>query len=191
MARERKRPISPAEAIGRGLTRKARPAAAPESPEAKARQLEAELGQAEAARRVGVSDRTWRRWKAGGKPAGRNAAALDTEAGQAARRAAISDRRESRMRAKGAYVKMAGKIGGDTPGARRRNTRHRSIGGEGASSIHLTGDDMSAILDAWQSGDDDAALDLLRDAVADEYGFSNLAFDDLTMLEFRRDDPNE
>lgn len=191
MARERKRPINPADALGRGLARKARAAPEPGSSEAKARALDAELGSAEAARRVGVSERTWRRWKAGGKPAGRNAAALDTEAQASARRASISSRRETRLRNRGAYVRMAGKIGGDTPGARRRNTRHRTIGGEGYASIHLGGDDMGAILDAWEAGDDEAALELLRDAVADEYGFSNLTFDDLTMLEFLRDDPNE
>lgn len=191
MARERKRPMSPESALGRGLTRQARPAPEAGSTEAKARALEGELGAAEAARRVGVSERTWRRWKAGGKPAGRNAEALNKQAQASARRASISSRREARLRKTGAYVRMSGKIGGDTPGARRRNTRHRMIGGEGTASIRLNGGDMGAILDAWESGDDAAALDLLRDAVADEYGFSNLAFDDLTMLEFLRDDPNE
>jgi hypothetical protein len=191
MARERKRPMSPETAIGRGLTRHARPPAAPDSPEAKARALGAELGDAEAARRVGVSQRTWRRWKAGGKPAGRNAAALNTEAGRQARRSAISARRAARLRRRGAYVRMSGRIGGDTPGAGRRNTRHRTIGDAGSTSIYLTGDDMAAILGAWEAGDDQGALDVLRDAVADEYGFPNFSFDGLTSLEFLRDDPNE
>jgi hypothetical protein len=192
MARERKRPISPASALGHGLTRQARPAAAPDSPEAQARQLEAELGAAEAARRVGVSPRTWRRWKAGGQPAGRNAAALGTEASASARRQAIAPRREKRLRTKGAFVRVAGQIGGDTPGGprRRNNTRQRTIGAEG-TSIHLDGGDMGAILDAWEAGDDEGALEALRDALADEYGFTHLSFENLTMLDFLRDDPNE
>jgi hypothetical protein len=182
--------MSPEQAIGRAVTRQARPAAAPGTPEAKARALERELGAAEAQRRVGVSSRTWRRWKAGGAPSGRNAAALDTQAEASARRAAISSRREARLRNRGAYVRMAGNMGGGTPGAKRRNTRHRMIGAEGYSSIHLSGDQMGEILDRWEAGDDEAALEALREAVADEYGWSSLTFEDLTLLEFLRDDPN-
>lgn len=190
MARERKRPMSSPSAIGRALSRKARPAVPPGTPEAKARQLEGELGAAEARRRVGVSARTWRRWKAGGTPSVRNAAALSAEAERSARRAAISPRREARMRNRGAYVRMAGRIGGGTPLAGRRNTRHRTIGGEGYASIHLPGEVMGDICDAWHAGDDEAALEALREALADEYGFTNLTFDELTLLEFLRDDPN-
>jgi hypothetical protein len=77
-----------------------------------------------------------------------------------------------------------------TPGARRTNTRQRTIGAEGYSSIYLDGEQMAEILDRWEAGDDRGALEALRDAIADEYGWSTFTFEDLTQLEFRRDDPN-
>jgi len=88
---------------------------------------------------------------------------------------------------------MAGKVGGGTPGARRKNTRQRTVGAEGFESVHLSGEQMADILDRWESGDDTGALDALRDAMRETpwgSSFGNFEFDDLTMIEFLRDDPN-
>lgn len=182
--RERKRPISPREALGRAATRKARPE--PTTAQGQINALEKKYGRAGAAQRAGVSERTWRRWKAGGQPTKANAAKLAT----AARPASVSGQREARLRKRGAYVRMTGKMGGGTPGAGRKNARQRTIGAEGYSSIHLSGEQMGSILDAWEGGDDDGALEELRGAIADEYGWPSFTFDDLTGLEFLRDDPN-
>ena len=181
MARERKRPMSPEQAIGRAATRQVRPA--PGTSADHVRQLEQRYGRAGARQRLGVSERTMRRYRAGGTPSRSNAERL-------ARQARISPRREARLRSRGAYVRLSGNMGGGTPGAKRRDTRHRTIGDEGMTSIPLTGQEMSDILDAWEAGDDEKALEELRDAIAREYGWSNLTFEDLTRLEFRRDDPN-
>jgi hypothetical protein len=181
MARERRRPMSPSQAISRAATRRARPV--PGTAADHARTLEGRYGRAEAARRAGVSERTWRRWKAGGRPSRVNADRL-------ARETRISPRRETRLRNRGAYVRMSAKVGGGTPGARRNNTRHRTIGGQGFASVHLSPAQMAQILDRWEAGDDEGALEALREALADEYGFPSLEFEDLTRLEFLRDDPN-
>jgi hypothetical protein len=181
MARERKTPMSPQQAIARAATRRPRPA--PGTPADHVSQLERQYGREGARQRLGVSERTMRRYRAGGTPSKANTERL-------AREARISPRREARLRNRGAFVRMTGNLGGGTPGARRRNTRHRTIGDEGMSSVHLTGDQMGDILDAWEAGDDDQALELLRDAIADEYGWPSLTFEDLTRLEFLRDDPN-
>lgn len=182
MARERKRPMSPEEAIRRALTRQARER--PQPADEMARALEERYGRAEAQRRMSVSDRTWRRYRAGGRPSHANAEKLRRET-------AISQRRESRLRNKGAYVRMSAKMGGGTPGAKRKNVRQRTIGDEGYSSIHLSGEQMSEILDRWETGDDAGAFEALREAVADDYGWATLNFEDITRLEFLRDDPNE
>ena len=124
-----------------------------------------------------------RRYRAGGRPSKANAERL-------ARQAQLNPRREARLRNRGAYVRMSGKIGGGTPGAKRKNTRHRTIGGEGFESVHLSGDEMSEVLDRWEAGDDEGALEVLREAIADDLGFPSFDFEDLTRLEFLRDDPN-
>jgi hypothetical protein len=124
-----------------------------------------------------------RRYRAGGQPSKTNAEKL-------ARASQINPRREARLRNRGAYVRMSGKIGGGTPGARRKNTRHRTIGAEGFESVHILGDEMSEILDRWEAGDDEGALEALREAIADDLGFPSFDFEDLTRLEFLRDDPN-
>jgi hypothetical protein len=173
--------MSPGRAIARAATRQARPA--PTTAAESVRVLEARYGREGTRARLGVSERTMRRYRAGGRPSRANAARLD-------RLARINPRREARLRNRGAYVRMSGNIGGGTPGARRRNTRHRTIGAEGYSSVHLSGEDMSEILDRWEAGDDEGALEMLREAIADEYGFPGFDFEDLTRLEFLRDDPN-
>jgi hypothetical protein len=173
--------MAPGQAIARAASRRVSPA--PGDAADHARALEARYGRAEAARRAGVSARTWRRWKAGGRPSRANADRL-------AREARISPRREARLRRLGAYVQMSGRIGGGTPGAGRKHTRHRTIGARGFDSVHLSGEEMTKILDAWEAGDDQAALEALQEAMADAYGFPDLTFEDLTQLEFLRDDPN-
>jgi hypothetical protein len=181
MARERKRPMAPEQAIGRAVTRQARPA--PTTTPEDIRRLETRYGREGARQRLGVSERTMRRWRAGGRPSQANAERIT-------RQARISRRREARLRNRGAYVRMSGDMGGGTPGARRKNTRHRTVGAEGYSSIHLTPEQMSEILDRWEAGDDEGALEALREAVAEEYGWSTFTFENLTQLEFLRDDPN-
>jgi len=193
MARERKRPMSLADAIGRAVTRKARPT--PTDTAQRVRALEDAVGRRETARRLEVSDRTLRRWRAGGQPSRAHAAKLaeETLREREVRRQAVSPRRETRLRNRGAYVRMSGKVGGGSPGAKRKNTRQRTIGAEGFESIHLSGDDMSEILDRWEAGNDEGALEALREAIRETpWGsdFGSFEFDDLTRLEFLRDDPN-
>lgn len=181
MARELRRPMSPTRAISRAATRQARPA--PGTAAEHVRAIEARHGREGARERLGVSERTMRRYRAGGRPSKANAEKL-------ARQAQINPRREARLRNRGAYVRMSGKVGGGTPGARRKNTRQRTIGAEGSESVHVSSDEMNEILDRWEAGDDAGALEVLRDAIADELGFPSFSFEDLTRLEFLRDDPN-
>ncbi len=181
MARERRRPMPTGRAIERAATRRARPA--PGAAADQVRALEGRYGREGARERLGVSERTMRRYRAGGQPSRANAERIRREA-------SISPRRETRLRNSGAYVRMSGVIGGGTPGARRSNRRHRTIGDEGLSSVHLSGDQMSEILDAYHAGDYASAEEALRAALAEEYGFPALTFEDLTRLEFLRDDPN-
>jgi len=78
---------------------------------------------------------------------------------------------------------MTGDIGVTRDPKYRRN---RTIGG--TSPIHIPGDAMSDILDAFEAGDDEAALERLREALDDEY-VGGITFEDLNALEFLRDDP--
>jgi hypothetical protein len=181
MARERKRPMRPEQAIRRATTRRARPAGGTSAEQVRA--LERRLGRERARQKLGVSERTMRRYRAGGTPSKANAEKIQ-------RAASISPLREARLRNRGAYVRMTAKIGGGTSGAKRKNARQRTIGDEGMASIHLSGDEMAEILDAFEAGDDEGALEALREAMADDYGFPHFDFEDVTRLEFLRDDPN-
>lgn len=181
MARERKRPMTGGQAIARGVSGRVRPA--PGSTADHIRVLEDRYGREGARERLGVSERTMRRYRAGGEPSKVNAERIR-------RQASLGRRREARLRNRGAYVRMAGNFGGGTPGARRKNTRHRTIGDRGETSIYLSGEQMGLIVDAWERGEDREALEALRDAVRDEYGWPSFEFEDLTMLQFLRDDPN-
>jgi hypothetical protein len=190
MAHKRKRPLSLSDAIGRAVTRKARPVPTGTAAE-NTRTLDEALGRRGTAERLGVSERTLRRWRAGGTPSKAHAERLAEEARTAreVRRQAIAPRREARLRNRGAHVRMTGMIGG-TPGGNRRNWRQRTIGDR--TDIHLSGEQMGAILDAWEAGDDEGAMEALRDALAEEYdGFASIKFEDLTQLDFLRDDPTE
>jgi hypothetical protein len=166
------------------VTRKARPTGTGTTAD-QARRLEAALGQRGAAERLGVSERTLRRYKSGGKPSKANRARLDemTRTAPEVRRAAVSQRREARLRNRGAYVRMSARIG---VGDERKYRRRRTIGE--TSPIHLSGEQMSGIIDAYEQGDDAAALDQLREALDDEY-IRDINFDDVELLEFLRDNP--
>ncbi len=188
MARKRKTPMSGGQAIRRALTRRARPASMDQQMKA----MEDRYGRAGAAQRAGVSDRTWRRWRTGAAPSKANAGKLADQA----RQAQISPRREARLRNRGAFVRLAARVGGGTPGAKRKNTRQRTIGAEGFESIHLSGDQMSEILDRFEAGDDQGAFDALQEAIRDtpwgsEFGAFDFDKDSITLLEFLRDDPND
>jgi hypothetical protein len=184
MARRLRNPISPQSAVSRAVTRKARPFGTGRAAD-QTRRLEAAHGRQGAAERLGVSERTLRRYRAGGTPSKANAARLaeETRSSPEVRRQALGERRESRMRSKGAYVRMAGQIGaGGDPRYRRR----RVIGA--TSPIHLSGEQMDAILDAYAEGDDLAAAEFLRQALDEEYA-AGTTFGDLESLEFLRNDP--
>jgi hypothetical protein len=149
------------------------------------RRLESALGRQGAAERLGISERTLRRYKAGGRPTKANAARLEevTRTAPEVRRQALGQRRESRMRSKGTYVRMAGQIGaGGDPRYRRR----REIGA--TSPVHLSGEQMAAIIDAYKAGDDEGAAEALREALGEEYA-AGTTFGNLESLEFLRDDP--
>jgi hypothetical protein len=176
--------MTPQQAIGQAATRRAHPA--PGTTAEQVRQLEGRYGREGARQRLGVSERTMRRYRAGSQPSRQNAERIRREAG-------ISPRREARLRNRGAFVRLSGNVGGGSPGAKRKNTRHRTIGDEGFESIHLSGDQMGEILDAFKAGDDEGALEALQEAIRDTpWGseFGNFEVEALTRLEFLRDDPN-
>jgi hypothetical protein len=72
-------------------------------------------------------------------------------------------------------MRMTGKLGLPDP----RYRRHRTVESE------LTPEQMSEILDRWQAGDDEGALEALREALGENY-LPNFTFEDLTLLEFLR-----
>jgi hypothetical protein len=186
MARKLRRAIAPQQALSRGLTRQARPHGSGRTAD-EARALERALGRQGAARRLGVSDRTFRRYKAGGTPTKANRARLGevVRTSPEVRRREVGTRREARLRNKGSYVRLTGDVGvGQDPRYRRR----RTIGD--TSPIHIGGPAMGEILDAYERGDEDEALELLREALDDEY-IDNITLGDLQSLEFLRDDPTE
>jgi hypothetical protein len=123
-----------------------------------------------------------RRWRAGGTPSSAHRERLQREA-------SLSPRRETRLRNQGAYMRMTGMIGADSPGKRRRpgeGMRHRTIGDN--TAIHLDGGQMGEILDLYHQGDEDGALEALREALGDAY-YGSITFENLTQLDFLRDPP--
>ncbi|MEU4954966.1 MULTISPECIES: helix-turn-helix domain-containing protein [Streptomyces] len=140
------------------------------------------------AQRLGVGERTVKNWREGkSKPKAENFEKLQhtVRTSPEIRRQALSPLRESRMRNQGSYVRMTAKIGADSPGT-GFNGRTRTIGGDADHPLHLTGEQLSTILDAYANGDDDAALEAFRDAVGDQY-YGGFDFEDVTNLEFIRD----
>ena len=92
------------------------------------------------------------------------------------RGASGSRRRKSRMKNKGAKLKIKGfqgpKVGKSWP------TRDRLV------ELDLDGYQMEAVLDAWENGDDDAALEALQDALEDEGFPPNWSWEDGAAVEF-------
>ena len=92
------------------------------------------------------------------------------------RAATGSKRRKSRMKNKGAKVKIRGrqgpKVGKSWP------TRARLV------ELDLDPYEMEAILDAWENGDDDSALEALQDALEDEGFPPNWSWEDGAAVEF-------
>jgi hypothetical protein len=184
--RRLRHPISARTAVERALTRRARPFGSGGAAD-DLRRLEAAVGRQEAARRLGVSERTLRRYRAGGMPTRANAARLADVSRTApeVRRAAVSDARRKRLRNRGAYVRMSGDIGVT---ANPKYRRRRTIGA--TSPIHLAPDQMAEIQDRFDAGDTDGAVDALREALGEEYA-AGINFEGLDALEFLRDDPTQ
>jgi hypothetical protein len=78
-------------------------------------------------------------------------------------------------------------MSGDIGVTRDPKYRRRRTIGE-STSIHLSGPVMGEILDAYESGDDERAHELLEEALGDEYA-PGITIGDLDALEFLRDDP--
>uniref|UniRef100_UPI003F492621 hypothetical protein n=1 Tax=Actinoplanes sp. CA-084688 TaxID=3239901 RepID=UPI003F492621 len=87
-----------------------------------------------------------------------------------------SQRRKSRMKNRGAKLRIRGnqgpKVGKSFP------TRNRLV------ELDLDGYQMEAILDAWENGDDDAALEALQDALEDDGYPPNWSWEDGAGVEF-------
>lgn len=124
-----------------------------------------------AAEDLGVSPRTVQRWMQKGAPERSRTGAperLSTSHEQwrdspEGRRSQLGGRREKQLRTQGAQVKYLGAIAisGDP-----RNRRTRS------TTVSLSGEQMSQILDAQLAGDDRAAHAALEDGFADAFGGS-------------------
>lgn len=119
-----------------------------------------------AAEDLGVSQRTIQRWlkadREPSSPAGRQLTHQHQSwrSSAAGRAGQINSRREARLRKSGTTIQYKGLIA-ISADRRKRNT-----------SVLLTGEQMSTILDATQAGDDDAALSALEDAFGDVFGGS-------------------
>uniref|UniRef100_UPI003F4921AE hypothetical protein n=1 Tax=Actinoplanes sp. CA-151224 TaxID=3239904 RepID=UPI003F4921AE len=87
-----------------------------------------------------------------------------------------SSRRKSRMKNKGAKLRIRGnqgpKVGKSWP------LRNRLV------ELDLDGSQMEAILDAWENGDDAAALEALQDALEDEGYPPNWSWEEGTGVDF-------
>lgn len=120
----------------------------------------------EIAEQLGVSVRTVERWMTAGAER-RNPTRSKHAAGLTAlarnhskvRQQARSGRRAARMRNKGARVRIKGSQGPRVGKSWR--VRHRTVTEE------IDPYSMEKILDAWDQGDDDAALQALQDALED------------------------
>ncbi|MEU2874445.1 helix-turn-helix transcriptional regulator [Streptomyces olivoreticuli] len=141
------------------------------------------------AQRIGLrGDRTVKNWLSGkSKPKPENLMKLqDTvRTSPEVRRQALSPLRESRMRNQGSYVRMTAKIGAKSPG-KGFVGRERTIGGDGEHPLFLEPDQIATILDAYNTGDDEAAVQALTDALGDQY-YGGIVFEDVSNLEFIRD----
>lgn len=154
-------------------------------PAAMVRELERALGSKKAvAERLGVSTRTVQRWTTTTGTQrrairGENAAKVRQGYGRSpeVRKASTSRLRASRMRNKGATLRAKGYIGPVVGGSDGR--RDREI------TTQLSGEAMDRVLDAWMSGDDDAARAALENALDEEYA-AGFRLDDEVDLDFLR-----
>lgn len=92
------------------------------------------------------------------------------------RNATGSKIRKSRMKNKGAKLKINGHQGPKV--GKSWQTRKRLV------ELDLDGHQMEAILEAWEQGDDDAALEALQDALEDEGYPPNWSWEDGAGVEF-------
>lgn len=155
-------------------------------PVAMVRELERALGSKRAvAQRLGVSTRTVERWTTTTgqqRRAIRGANASQVREAYAkspeVRKSSMSRLRGSRMRNKGATLKVKGEIGPVIGGNDYR--RQREV------TVHLSGEAMGRVLDAWSAGDDAGARAALEDALDEEYYTGFKLDDELTELDFLR-----
>lgn len=121
-----------------------------------------------AAEALGVSQRTVQRWIQQGLPKRSRTDVPEQlkrrhqawRKGPGGRRAAMSTRREARLRNKGTTVNFLGNI---TISADKRKR---------STSVPLSGEQMSRLLDAAMAGDDLAAHEALENAFGDAFGGS-------------------
>ena len=92
------------------------------------------------------------------------------------REATGSRLRKSRMKNKGAKLKIKGKQGPRAAG--QSYARQRTV------ELDLDPYEMEAILDAWENGDDDAALQAVQDAFEDDGYPPNWSWEDGAGVEF-------
>ncbi|WP_438297756.1 helix-turn-helix domain-containing protein [Streptomyces sp. HUAS TT7] len=140
------------------------------------------------AKRMGKGESTVRNWFSGkSKPKPENLKKIQETVTKApeVRQQSLSPLREQRMRNQGSYFRMSAKIGSKSPGS-GFNGRERTIGGDADKPIYLEPDQISAILDAYNNGDDAAAMQALEDALGDQY-YGGIRFEDVTSMEFIRD----
>ncbi|MGW6569975.1 helix-turn-helix domain-containing protein [Streptomyces sp. NPDC054975] len=176
----RKKEKAAADALFRGVSRKGDPSTG--SPADIVANAEKVLGSKKAlAERLGVSERTVQRWASGdGKPRFGNAKKLKNfvRNDPDMRRAQLSKHREARIRNQGSRIKVSGNMGVTAGGKKYR--RHRTI------ETDLSPEAMGDIMDKWLAGNDDEALDALREALGDEYVSGFELADALESLEFKR-----
>jgi uncharacterized protein YjcR len=145
--------------------------------------LAAGVSKADIAAQLGVSLRTVERWTTTTgqqrRDPGRSkhASRIVDAAGKhpRVRAAAASSRRAARHRNRGARLRIKGQQGPAPSGKAYR--RQRTI------ERYLDGDTMDAIQQAWQSGDDAAVEDLIREALEDE-GYPAWDWDDGASVDF-------
>jgi len=137
------------------------------------REQVAELGGTRAAaRQIGRSERTIRRWAQnntvptrGGAKQSFDQAVADRRGSADYRRAQLNPRREKRMRNNGARLQFSG-MAGPLNDSTDDSFKRRNI------DVHISAAAMSDILDAYLVDGDQAAVDALGQALAEEYMYT-------------------
>lgn len=140
------------------------------------------------AKRMGKGETTVRNWLSGkSKPKPENVQKIQETVTKAPeiRKQSLAPLREQRMRNQGSYFRMSAKVGSKSPGS-GFSGRERTIGGDADKPIFLEPEQISAIMDAYNNGDDAAAMQALEDALGDQY-YGGIHFEDVTSMEFLRD----